>query len=328
MKGSRPRRRLAVRGATAVALLFLLTAAGCGESRTRADASSIEPLRWAPPNLVNPKRIELGDGYTNTTLGQNTDARIILPKHDKIGGVTIEGGHNIILIGGEITVPAGGPPGVENDRYRTGIYIKGATGTVHIEGVRLRGAPEAVWDGIDIASPEATVQLQNIRVDGVTGAFHGFHGDVVQPWGGVRDLRISRLTGSSNYQGLMLPVDLGPIGRAEISRVNLRGLDREVDEGGHLIWLTSGNEGCSAYPVRMRSVYIRPRADHRFGRSVWPEDDKPRACAAKLAGGEASWPALPQIRGAVRRGSPRHGDFVPRGLAGVGYSSPGYADWR
>jgi hypothetical protein len=314
----------AARGAVAVGLAGLMLLSGCGDSEARPDAPTAEPLRWAPPHLVNPLRVELGDGYTNTTLGPRTDARIVLPKHRKVGGATIEGGHNIVLVGGEITVPPGGPSGVENDRYRTAIYIKGATGTVHVEGVHLQGMPGAVWDGIDIAAPEATVQLQNIRVDGVTGGLHGFHADVVQPWGGVADLRISRLTGSSNYQGLMLPRDLGPIGRAEISRVDLRGLDREVDEGGHLIWLTSGSHTCQAYPLRMRGVYVQPRPDRRFGGSVWPEVGKPAGCSAKKARGAVSWPALPE----VRDGSPPGGDFVPRDLAGIGYSSPGYADWR
>jgi hypothetical protein len=312
-----------------VGLLVAALAAGCGGGEARPAASSVEPLRWAPPSLVKPLRVQLGDGYTNTTLGPRTDARIVLPKHDKVGGVTIEGGHDIVLVGGEITVPvAAAPSGAENDRYRTAIYIKGATGTVHIEGVRLTGEPGADFDGIDIAAPEATVQLQNIRVDGVTGGFHGFHGDVVQPWGGVADLRISRLTGSTNYQGLMLPVDLGPIGSAEISRVNLRGQDREVDEGGHLIWLTAGSRSCLSYPMKLRAVFLRPRRDRRFARSVWPEVGRPDGCAAKHAGGSVSWPALPQVEGSVRDGAPPRGDFVPPGLAGVRYSSPGYADWR
>lgn len=317
----------AVKGVAAAGLLALALTVGCGDSEARPDPGG-GPLRWAPPNLVNPRRVQLGDGYTNTTLNPDRDARIILPKHDKVGGVTIEGGHNIVLVGGEVTVPPGGPPGVENDRYRTAIYIKGATGTVHIEGVHLQGYPGAVWDGIDIDAPEATVQIENVRVDGITGQYSGFHGDVVQPWGGVADLRISRMTATSNYQGLTLPIDLGPIGRAEISRVNLRGLDRETDEGGHLIWLTSGTVSCLAYPVRMRGVYVRPRSDHRFGHSIWPQTDKPGGCRAQLARGVASWPALVEVKGEVHNGSPPHGDFVRRGAVGLQYSSPGYADWR
>jgi hypothetical protein len=312
----------------AAGLLLFAFAVGCGDSQARPEAHRAEPLRWAPPKLIDPLRVALGDGYTNTTLGPATDARIVLPRHDKVGGVTIEGGHNIVLIGGEITVPPGGPPGVENDRYRTAVYIKGATGTVHVEGLHLEGAPGAEWDGIDIAAPEATVQLQNIRVDGITGGFHDFHGDVVQPWGGVADLRISRLTGTSNYQGLMLQTDLGPIDRAEISRVNLRGLDREVDEGGHLIWLTAGNASCLAYPVQLRDVFVQPRPDRVFGRSVWPEVGKPGACPARRARGAVSWPELGEVKGRVWNGSPAHGDFVPRRLVGVRYSSPGYRAWR
>jgi hypothetical protein len=302
-----------------------LALCACGAKATEGTvATRVDPLRWPPPNLVEPVRIDLGDGYTNTHLSPETNAEIVLPDRDKVGGVTIEGGHNIVLIGGEITVPAGSPPGAGNDRFRTGLYIKGATGTVHVEGVRFSGVPGAVWDAIDLAAPRATVQLENLRVDGVRGGFHGFHADVVQPWGGVANLRINRLTASSNYQGLTIPMDLGRIGRAEVSRVNLRGLDRDVDEGGHLIWLTSGASTCAIYPVQIRGVYVMPRADLGFGHSVWPQVGRPQGCGAHVMRGAAVWPALADVRGRVHSGNPPNGYFVPRGVAGLDYVSPGY----
>jgi hypothetical protein len=117
---------------------------------------------------------------------------------------------------------------------------------------------------------------------------------------------------------------LGRIGRAEISRVNLRGLDRDVDEGGHLIWLTSGASTCGSYPVQIRGVYVLPRADLRFGHSVWPQVGRPRGCAARVVRGAAVWPALGDVRGRVRSGNPPNGYFVPRGVADLDYVSPGY----
>ena len=164
-----------------------------------------EGLRWPPPRLVDPATIKLpSTGYTESQLDPDRDYIVDLPARDKRGGVTLIGGHNVVIVGGHITVPRSAQP---EDRFRRALYIKDATGTVHVEGVVLDSAPGAVWDGIDIAAPEATVQLENVRVDGVRGSLAGYHGDVVQPWGGVRALRVDRLSASSDYQGLTIPID-------------------------------------------------------------------------------------------------------------------------
>jgi hypothetical protein len=304
-----------------VLALASLLLAGCGGANADPPA---ELLRWPPPTLSNPERIELSQGYTHTTLALDQDATIQLPAGKKLGGVTIEGGNDIVIIGGEIDVPASSSDAGSGNRYRTGLYVKGATGTVHVEGIRFGGSRGAEWDAVDIASPSATVQLENIRVDHVRGSFAGLHGDVVQPWGGVRSLRIDRMTASSNYQGLMIPADLGPIREADLSHVDLHGLDRRVEKGGHLLWLTSGASGCAAYPVRLKQVYVEPRSDLSLGGSVWPERRRPAGCAARVTAGTASWPRLPSVEGVVRSGSPAGGPYVPFGTAGGDYVSPGY----
>jgi hypothetical protein len=304
-----------------VLALGSLLLAGCGGGD--ADPPG-ELLRWPPPILSNPQRIELSQGYTHTTLALDEDAVIQLPAGKKLGGVTIEGGNDIVIIGGEIDVPASSPDAGTGSRYRTGLYLKGATGTVHVEGIRFAGSKDAEWDAVNIAAPSAMVQLENIRVDHVRGSFAGLHGDVVQPWGGARRLRIDRMTASSNYQGLMIPVDLGPIGKADLSHVDLHGLDRDVEKGGHMLWLTSGASGCAAYPVRLRHVYLEPRSDLSLGGSVWPEAGRPAGCAARVTAGTASWPRLPDVQGVVRSGDPAGGPYVPFGTAGGDYVSPGY----
>lgn len=304
----------------ALALAALLLA-GCGGADS--DPSG-ELLRWPPPILSDPERIEVSEGYTHITLAPDEDATIHLPAGKKRGGVTVEGGNDIVIIGGEIAVPASSEDAGLESRHRTGLYIKGATGTVHVEGIRFGGAEGAEWDAVAIAAPAATVQLENIRVDHVRGSFAGLHGDVVQPWGGVESLRIDRMTASSNYQGLMIPTDLGPIGEADLSHVDLRGLDQDAEKGGHLLWLTSGASGCAAYPVRLRRLYVEPRSDLSLGGSVWPEGERPAGCAARVTAGTASWPRLPSVQGVVRSGSPAGGPYVPLGTAGGDYVSPGY----
>jgi hypothetical protein len=299
---------------------------GCGGSTaTSATAVPRGPLRWAPPALHDPTTILLGRGYSDTTLDPERDYVIRLPSADKRGGVTIEGGHDVVVIGGHVTLPSGAPPGAANDRYRTGLYLKGQTGTVHVEGVLFDAAPGVRWDAIDIDAPAATVQLENVRADGVRGGFHSFHADVVQPWGGVRALRIDHLSASSNYQGLTLPIDEGPIGSAQVSHVDLHGLSAGAQGTGHLLWLTTGSRTCRSYPVALHDVYVRPRAGETLGETVWPQRGHPGRCAARTHDAVASWPRLRRIRGDVRAGAPPGGSYVPPGVAGVGYVSPGYA---
>ncbi len=273
---------------------------------------------------MDPTTITLGSGYTDTELDPTRDYVIRLPQHDKLGGVTLEGGHNIVMIGGMITVPTGAPPGHFYDRYRTGLYVKDATGTVQVEGVLFDGTPEAEWDAIDIDAPLATVQIENVRAESLRGRFHAFHADVVQPWGGVRALRIDRLTATSNYQGLTIPIDKGPIGSAQISHVDLRGQSAGHQLGGHLLWLTTGSETCRAYPVELADVYVKPRAGLTLRESVWPQYRRPRSCGAQSRRGYVFWPSLPEIHGRVLYGSPPGGSYVPPEVAGLSYVSPGY----
>jgi hypothetical protein len=279
------------------------------------------PLRWAPPKLVNPITVTLGDGFTRTSLSTTRDYIVKLPPTLKQGGTTIIGGHNVVVMGGAVTNPTGA---LDDNMHRAGIYIKDATGTVHVEGVLIDDTAGEQADGITIAAPAATVQLENLRVVGLHGGFHTFHADVVQPWGGVRDLRIDHLTGVSDYQGLTLQEDLGPIGSAEISDVDLTATTpATLDGGGHMLWLTTGSTTCTAFPIAFSNVFVTPRPDRTLANSVWPQLNTPGACH-EIGSTLATWPTLPYTGGA-QVGAPADGSFVPAGVAGTGYASPGYA---
>ena len=268
--------------------------------------------------------IELGTGFTHTSMSPSRDYIIKMPPSEKVGGTWLSGGHNVVLIGGAVTIPTGTTPGVPNDAQRSAIYIQGATGMVHVEGLEIDGGGGGEFDGVDIAAPQATVQLENLRIVGVRGRYSAFHADIVQAWGGAADLRIDHLTGSSNYQGLALQQDLGPIGSAELSDIDLTATtEAPIDRGGHMLWLTKGVSSCVSYPVTLSSVFVQPRPGTALGRSVWPANNSGLGCDES---GEtlASWPALP-VSGGVREGSPPSGSFVPLGMVGLRYRSPGYS---
>ena len=294
-------------------------AVAAGESGDKPVAK----LRWSPPKLSDPITIELKDGETQNRLAVAKDYIIVLPAKLKTGATILEGGRNIVMIGGYITVG----PNQPDDMRRRGIYLKNAVGTVHLEGVLIDNTANGDFDGIAINAPAAVVQIENCRIIGLTGFFKGNHSDVVQPWGGVKELRIDRLTGSSNYQGLFIPQDVGPIGSTVISHVDLSySAVNPHHQVTYLLWMT-GSEGQRPYPITLDEVYITPRQGQTVGEnSVWPSTTRPAAVAAVQTDKTVSWPKLPQIKGVVKVGPPPQGEFVPDGAAGLNYKSPGYEE--
>ncbi len=317
----------------AIALAFGFTAgalpaqAQSDQIQVQGDQAQLDKLRWAPPTLVNPIVLELGDGPTDTRLDDGQDYVIKLPKTKKVGATIIEGGRNVVIIGGYITLPAGADQA--DVAHSSAIFIRNNLGTVHIEGVLIDASARGMSDGIDIESPRSTVQIENVRVDGVYGFHNEFHAHVIKPFGGVAALRVDKLTGYSGYQGLTLDTELGRIGSADINRVNLVAIRKQVwgpgNNGGQMVWLTKDGGCGQVYPIRFGDVYVQPRAGTPLSRAVWPMATGGVACAARSAGNESevSFPGLP-VEGQIQRGLPEHGDFVPAGVAGVGYVTPGY----
>ena len=275
-----------------------------------------EQLHWAPPTLTNPITLQLGTGYTSNTLDPTRAYIVVMPPSLKTGATVLQGGRNIVMIGGRATIP----PGTTSDMQRRAVYIKNAVGTVHLEGLDLYGTPGVPMDAIAINAPDAIVQIQNVRATGIEGSFAGFHSDVVQPWGGVRELRIDRLTGTSNYQGLFLKPDLGPIGPVTLENVDLTHTSTPTDGGGHLLWVT---DGCTGINASLSNVYVASQQNRELGRLAWPAVNSGLPCAGQVVGDTFGWPALP-VSGVVRQGPAPTGEFVPPGVDGPAYQSPGY----
>jgi hypothetical protein len=274
------------------------------------------PLRWAPPVLVRPRVVRVPAAGGVLRLADGQDYLVELPElvHG-VGGVVLLGGRNVIIMGGHLTV-AGAPAGASPEQRRA-LYLKGQTGTVHVEGLLIDDSGGDLSEGINIAAPQAVVQIVNCRIEGIHArdqvGFSDNHPDLIQPWGGVRELRVDRLTGSSDYQGITLEPDYGPIGPVRLSNVNLVGLPT----ARYLFW-----QGDAAVPVALEQVWLVPGRGRSLIGSVWPDGEgRPRAVAA--ADGSASWPGS-AISGVIRPGRPPGGDFVPAGNVGTGYTSPGY----
>jgi hypothetical protein len=276
-----------------------------------------EKLRWAPPRLTLPTTVNVGPDGGQFTLQPGKD--YVVHVGDVSGPVRLVGGRNIVLIGGHITIPwAGADASISS---RLGLYLKGQTGTVHVEGLLIDNAGGDLTEGIQINAPDAVVQIENCRIKGIHARdevnFTDNHPDLIQPWGGVKALRVDRFTGSSDYQGILLKEDAGPIGSADLRRLNIIGLPT-----ARYLFIQY-----SFIPVNLDNVWLSPAKDrfHGIGKTVWPDDSGSYPRQAQVeADGTVWWPTPVGIAGFINSGVPPNGDFVPDGLAGLDYQSPGY----
>jgi hypothetical protein len=203
------------------------------------------PLQWAPPEgWQDYDVVELPVDGGRLRLDPGIDYRLTADRPIE-GPLEIIGGRNVVWIGGAIVIDR--PEPVDELHRAIGLLIRddddSVDRTVHLEGLLLDGS--GLNDGVNVDAPSAIVQLQNVHVatvtfDGAddrdgTGPYDGMgrnHPDVVQVYGGHRELRIDGLTATSAYQGLFLKVD-HPDGRGgtvrmrnvDVSAVEITGLD-------------------------------------------------------------------------------------------------------
>jgi hypothetical protein len=309
-------------------------------SATRLRRGVGDSLRRPP--MRNPVRIRLHVGDDHLRLNDRRDYILKMPNRKKTGVLSIFGGRNVRVIGGYLSVnhPA------EN------IYIKDGPDAVdgrivHLEGLLIDASSGAHADGMKIAAPKAIVQIKLCRIVGLRGSKAGIHADVVQPFGGVKALRIDGLTASSHYNNLYLRRENDPMG-PPIRRVSVRNTDifgyqnprgfdppttiRAISLGTQGIPPSDDSDGINCVlggRVVFRRFFANPPPGKRLGQFVHPHDRMPGAgslCRAKLSFGpkRVDWPRLRLangglVSGAVRQGPPPRGHFVPERRVGLNY---------
>lgn len=283
-------------------------------------------LTWSPPAGYQsyPVKNVSVSSTTQTVSGSGGDMWVKLPS-SATGPINLTNCRNVVIIGGQINLPPGTGPSVPDIR---GIYINGCTGTVYIEGVYINGdVATAEGDGIAIQAPSATVIVQNVRIEKLYGAYdttqHN-HSDIIQPWGGVKTLLVDHLTGSSNYQGFQINVDAGPIETETFKNVNIgdSGVAPLESKGGYYLWLSCG----SGTTYTFTNTYLKPRAAYpSLGLSARTLSNSitEGGCGMSVANNVASF-SHADFNGVINGGVPPAGDFVPMGVAGLNYVSPGY----
>jgi len=313
------------------------------------------PLRWAPPALTNPITVQLPvTGDVTLNLDNSRDYIITYPDVRRVGETHLIGGHNIVIMGGASTIAP------HTGIYARNLELSDKSGVqdgriIHIEGLDIDASGGGEADGIGIATPSAIVQIENVRITGLLGHLSSTHADVIQTWGGVKELRLYDVTGASHYNDLYLRREnsplLAPIGPVVLDHVNMFGYANPSswDISQTIRALSIGTQpedtDCNAKnqcgpanpdsstnceltsPVALSDFYgVAPAGPGQ--RFMWPTDYMQSAgCASTLSadGQGAYWPTLTGlVSGVMQLGPPPGGDFVPAGSVGVGYQSPGY----
>ena len=286
------------------------------------------------PAMHSPVRIRLHVGTDKLHLRDTRDYILKMPARKKTGPLYINGGGNVEIIGGYMSTKVRGP--------NINIADDGGTRSgrvVHIEGVLIDGSSRVASDGIKIQAPHTIVQLENDRIVGLHGSLRGYHADVVQPGGGVKELRIDGFTGSSHYNNLYLRRETNPlkpaIGKVIIRNANFRGFHNRGIPRTTLRAISIGTQSnppsndsqainCDlSNPVVLQNVWMTPPSGVKPSAFVYPHNHMEGAaslCHSGASSGTVYWPhwrSDGMISGGLRSG--RHADFVPKGVAGLGY---------
>jgi len=287
-------------------------------------------LTWEPPELNNP--IILRPTNDNSSFwndpNNKKDCLVEMPDYPLTRGLNVYNCHHVVLIGGEINIPnQGNDPSIASRRM---LIVQDATGTVHIEG--LWGHGEDISEGIVGFSRDSIIQIQNVRIDHIHARdqvnFTDNHPDLIQSWGNAKAIRVDRFTGSSDYQGFMLKADDGyPHGPVTIKNANLIG----DPTARYLFWIGHEDQG----DIVLENFWIDVHSNRYGGlcNSVWPDCGASTAFKSIISQDEegrdyATFPTNmnPLVIGRITEGSPPGGDFVPEGVAGLNYVSPGYGN--
>ena len=274
-------------------------------------------MSWAPPALSDPQIITVPDGDGRVLMDRAKDYIVDVGHLRACGGLRLEGGRNVVVVGGRVTIP-----GICGSAYdRTAVKVVANVGTVHLEGILIDGV--YTHDGIVTLAPEATLQVENVRIESVRTRDAG-HADCLQTQAGLGNLRVDRLTCTTELQGFFLNVENGNrVGLADIRNTDIVGAP-----GKYMFF-----QATPVIPVVLSNVWLhtdKPWAP--FGFLVYPQKDgrtytgeyEPTRRSVVSADGKRLRFVGSNIKGSIYKGRPRSGDFVPVGVAGVTYRSPGY----
>jgi hypothetical protein len=314
-------------------------------------------LTWAPPPLTNPITVNVPSTAPVTlNLDSTKDYVLKLGHVSGPGGLVVNGGHNVVIIGGQVTAT---PDTTESHGWAMRFYNQ--TGVVHIEGVLI----DQSNDGITIEAPSAIFQIENVRVENNHAYQDNWsyaHPDLIQTWSGPSQVRIDHFTGYSDYQGLTwMDAGSGYVypGSVVAKNVNIGALMPQPGsvlkwpDGapadklvlGTAVWHVSTSTAFSCSSCWMLTGWYSQTYRRKLDDSIGGYDNgdgtyteppyllRRRAVTGRAPVGDLGrrqgdyirWPTNPKLANEVWTwGTPPAGDFVPPRVAGLNYVSPGY----
>jgi Bacterial Ig domain len=304
---------------------------------------------YAPaPAMVNPTVIQLHVGGDTLRLDDSKDYILQMPDQKKTGGLVIRGGRNVEVIGGYMSIATPGPGGAGAANITISDGPNAVDGhVVRIEGVQIDASSGVEADGIRISAPKAVVQVVNDRITGLLGSLATTHADLIQPWGGVKELDVDGFTGSSHYNTFYLRRENNPLmppaAKVVMHDVNVFGLSNPGSNPSETISAisigtqpptapsdTDSPVNCQVPTTLELSNFYAQSAGKRPASFIYPRDSMTKAgCPSQVSadGTSVDWPSLRAagggpVTGAVQVGTPPAGDYVPVGMAGLGYVAP------
>ncbi len=300
-----------------------------------------DELLWPAPAVNRTLRLHPTDEQRWLHLKSDLDYEIILPSTSVTHGLTLVGGRNIRIIGGAFKLK--GYSDLSTNKAALAFWFADDGNTqermIHVEGIEFDMTEARDRDAIAFNDENAIFQIQNVRFFNVNGDHEGLHPDAIENWGGAKEVRIFRSTVITDHQGFLLS-PLQPTQTTPIEFVDIRQVDFRRNDGAYgsypnhkcpiFLWLVHyRQETCQTYERGgvISEVYAtHPENCWDFGmNTTMPNTIQPERCLSQVSddGTQISWPTLP-LTGRVSQGPPPRGEFVPEGVAGIGYKSPGY----
>jgi chitodextrinase len=268
-------------------------------------------LKWPRPTLINPITVQASNSNRVLNFNDGQDYIVRLPSTPLTarGGLVLDGGRNVVVVGGEIrqdTLHSSG----EGVDLQYGIYAMGQTGTLHIEGVWVHG--QGIGQALVLGEGSgATVQVQNSRLESLHPV-GDIHTDAIQSWAGPSVFRVYNVSLRSAGLSLqMQPREFGFTGALNwhYERIDMAQLTPAAPALNKSWGGTAGN-----YPwwsEYHQDLWLSPHPQNSYPvHCNWSPNT---ACWNPGGGTNVSG-------GNLTIGTPPGGDFVPASRVGLSYT--------
>jgi hypothetical protein len=261
---------------------------------------------WQPPSLTAPVTINVTNANSKLYLNAGQDYVVNMPSTPLTvsGGLWLIGGRNVVVVGGEIRNDSEDISSTAQVDAHYGVYLKNQTGTVHLEGLWIHGV--GIGQAIVTDEPQATVQVENCRLESLHPVTQWIHTDGIQSWRGPYELNLYNDTVQTAGVALQVqPRQYTDVALGTWQWHNVNVVQQTSD--AFALWKNSGTGG-TWWPIDQSGLYVK-----NLGYLAW-SDQNDFSMTKWNPGGGAPITGSPWTLG-LRPG----GDYVTSGAAGTSY---------